>query len=97
MGYIVSGKAVTESDIEKQIHEHQKTSLKKTTIKRKPGKSKPKSNAKKPNLTRQDHHTCMCQTQNLVIVKENLKSMKVTNVVFVNYFTQSRSKKVFHY
>jgi hypothetical protein len=74
---------------EKQIHEHQKTSLKKKTIKRKPGKSKPKSNAKKPKV--------MCQTQNLVIVKENLKSMKVTNVVFVNYFTQSRSKKVFHH
>ena len=51
MGYIVSGKAVTESDIEKQIHEHQKTSWKKPqTITRKPGKSKPKSNAKKPKV-----------------------------------------------
>jgi hypothetical protein len=32
MGYIVSGKAVTESNIEKQIHEHQKTSWKKKLL-----------------------------------------------------------------
>jgi len=101
MGYIVSGKAVTESNIEKQIHEHQKTSGKNHKLLREnqvnPNQNQMLKNRRYVKLTRQDHHTCMCQTQNLVIVKENLKSMKVTNVVFVNYFTQSRSKKVFHY